>query len=168
MSTEKSLNLYELETELVEAVQAADENPDDAALKGVVALYLQGAIEKRDRMAQFLKHLEAQELFAKMEIDLLRDRQRMIGEKRERLKKWIVSVMESAGVKKLEGKTHTLSLRLNPSSVEILNPEAVPASFKTVRQEVVIDKRAIKQALEGGADVPGTDLKIGAQTLVVR
>ena len=78
------------------------------------------------------------------------------------------SAMDLAGVRKLEGQTTTLSLRMAPAAVLITNFDAVPAEYKEIRTEVVINKDAVKKALKGGAEVPGADLSKGNLYLVRR
>jgi hypothetical protein len=64
-------------------------------------------------------------------------------------------------------KTTTLSLRIAPASVLIINFDAIPAEYKEVRTEVVV-KDAVKKALKGGAEVPGAHLSKGNLYLVRR
>jgi hypothetical protein len=76
--------------------------------------------------------------------------------------------MEDAKLKKIEGRTSTLSLRACPSSVKILDEAAIPADYKVTKMEVSVDKKAVKAALEADVDVPGADLVIGKNSLVRR
>ena len=76
--------------------------------------------------------------------------------------------MELGGVKTLEGQTTTLSLRVAPASVLIIDFDAVPAEYKEIRTEVVINKDAVKKALKDGSEVPGADLSKGNFYLVRR
>ena len=76
--------------------------------------------------------------------------------------------MDLAGLKKLEGQTTTLSLRAAPASVLITDHDAVPAEYKEIRTEVVINKDAVKRALKAGRKVPGAGLSAGNSYLVRR
>ena len=96
--------------------------------------------------------------------------------------------------RRLEGKTTTFSLRACPPSVEVADESAIPAEYKLLilklpalmweqlldgleieqraavlgqvkSPEVSVDKRSIKAALDGGADVPGAGLAIGRHSL---
>jgi hypothetical protein len=96
--------------------------------------------------------------------------------------------------RRLEGKTTTFSLRACPPSVEVIDESAVPVEHKTLsvklpavtweqlldgldvelraavlelvkRPEVAVDKRSIKAAIDGGADVPGAGLVTGRHAL---
>lgn len=151
MSEERSLTLYEVETELMEALEMSDDSDPTfpQPLDTVIALYLEGAIEKRDRVAGFLKHLETQAEFAAAEIKRLQDRKRKFENAQKRLKDNIAHVMALTGQKKLEGKTSTLSLRKNPPRVVIVDEELVPAEFKTRTETWTVDKKRLKAHLEG-------------------
>ena len=95
---------------------------------------------------------------------------------------------------RLEGKTTTFSLRACPPSVEVTDESAIPAEYRMLllklpavtwerlldgleieqrsavleqvsRPEVSVDKRSIKAAIDGGADVPGAGLAVGRHSL---
>lgn len=76
--------------------------------------------------------------------------------------------MEQQGGKAIKGHYRTISLRPGAVSVEILDADAVPAEYKTVKQSVSIDKRAIRKAIEDFQDVPGAALVSGAATVTVK
>jgi hypothetical protein len=94
----------------------------------------------------------------------------------------------------LEGKTTTFSLRACPPSVEVTDESAIPSQYKTLTlklpaatweqlldgleieqrvavlgqvksPEVAVEKRSIKGAIDGGADVPGAGLATGRHSL---
>jgi hypothetical protein len=96
--------------------------------------------------------------------------------------------------RRLEGKTTTFSLRACPPSVEVIDEAAIPSEYKVLllklpagtweqlldgleieqraavlgqvkSPEVTVDKRSIKAAIDGGADVPGAGLVTGRHTL---
>jgi len=96
--------------------------------------------------------------------------------------------------RKLEGKTTTFSLRACPPSVEVTDESAIPSEHKMLTlklpavtweqlldgldierrvavleqvksPEVSVDKRSVKAAIDGGADVPGANLATGRHSL---
>ena len=96
--------------------------------------------------------------------------------------------------RRLKGKTTTFSLRVCPPSVEVTDESAIPAEYRTLTlrlpavtweqlldaldieqraavvgrvssPEVAVDKRAIKAAVDGGADVAGANLVTGRHSL---
>ncbi len=162
----KSHSLYELEEALCLLLEAAEQhNHEDPSLQAAVEEYLEAAAEKRDRVAQFLAHLAQQQEFAKGEIRRLREREAYFARQQERMESYVIQYMEAKGIRKLEGRTTTLALRACPPSVRILDQSAIPANFLVCKQEFVPDKKAIKSAIEAGADVPGADLTVGKSTL---
>ena len=161
---------------------------------------LTAAVEKRDRVGQFLAHLEQQIDFARFEIDRLRQRRATCERALARLEEYVIGTIESLGTdskgeyRALEGKTTTFSLRACPPSVEVTDESAVPSEYKTLTlklpavtweqlldgldieqrvavlgqvrgPEVTIEKRSIKAAIDGGADVPGASLATGRHSL---
>ena len=161
---------------------------------------LTAAVEKRDRVGQFLAHLEQQIDFAKLEIDRLKQRKATCERVHARLENYVIETIENLGTdskgkyRRLEGKTTTFSLRACPPSVEVTDETAIPAEYKTLTlklpavtweqlldgleieqraavlgqvkiPEVTVDKRSIKAAIDGGADVPGAGLATGRHSL---
>ena len=116
-------------------------------------------IRKVDDFCRFLSHLESQTDLAAKEIERLKARKASFENLEERLEQYAIWAMQQLGLRKLDGNTSKLTLRTNTPGVEIDNQEAVPAEFKTIKQEVVIDKRGIKKAIDSGASVPGAHLR---------
>jgi hypothetical protein len=96
--------------------------------------------------------------------------------------------------RRLEGRTTTFSLRACPTSVEVTDETVIPSEYKMLllklpavaweqlldgleieqrsavlgqvrSPEVTVDKRFIKAAIDGGADVPGAGLAVGRHSL---
>lgn len=165
----KSHSLYQIEEALSLLMEAAEQNNhEDPSLQMAIDEYLQAATEKRDRVAQFLAHLEQQQELAKTEIRRLRERESFFARQQERLEIYVIQFMESRNIRKLEGRTVTLSLRTCPPSVQILDQSSIPPQFLICKQEFVADKKAIKVAIESGVEVPGVDLQVGRNTLTVK
>ena len=99
---------------------------------------LTAAVDKRDRVGQFLSHLEQQIEFAKFEIERLKQRKAVFERALERLENYVIETIENLGIdckgkyRKLEGKTTTFSLRACPPSVEVTDESAIPAEYKTL------------------------------------
>lgn len=130
-----AITLYELESELAawaDTLDLAETAEDRAEIQARIAEYLQQATGKRDRFAQFLAHLDQQIELAKSEEERLQSRQRRIESIQTRLKEYAVRVMETLGVRKLEGNTSTLALRGKPPSVLIRDQNAIPAEYQDV------------------------------------
>jgi hypothetical protein len=119
---------------------------------------LTAAVEKRDRVGQFLAHLEQQIDFAKFEIDRLRQRKAIFERALARLENYVIETIESLGTdskgkyRALEGKTTTFSLRACPPSVQVTDESAIPSEYKllllklpAVTWERLLDRLDIEQ-----------------------
>ena len=194
--------LYVIEDQLAALIETAElvspEQEQEFRLEFQTALT--AAVEKRDRVGQFLAHLEQQIDFARFDIDRLRQRKATCERALARLEEYVIETIEKLGTdskgkyRTLEGKTTTFSLRACPPSVEVTDESAIPSQYKTLTlklpaatweqlldgleieqrvavlgqvksPEVCVEKRSIKAAIDGGADVPGADLATGRHSL---
>lgn len=192
----RELTLFQIEESLVLLAEAAEEEDVTPELEQALIRYLEGAVEKRDRVAEFILFCEAMESLAKAEVKRLQARQKRFATTRERVSAMALRVLDFLRVTKLEGKTHTLKKRKCPPSVQILEEEKIPAAYKRItvtlplpewetllrnapehlqqsvasnirKQEVAQDLEAIKQALNLEKKVEGADLVVNKFTLHV-
>lgn len=103
---------------------------------------LQKAVEKRDKVAAFIRHLEDQAAFAGAESKRLAERKHMFERAADRVRNYVRWVIEQMGQdergawRKLQGRSSTLSLRKCPDAVEITDEAAVPAAYKRLLIEL--------------------------------
>jgi hypothetical protein len=194
--------LYAIEDTLAALIETAElVSPEqEREFRTEFQTALNAAVDKRDKVGQFLTHLERQIDFARFEIDRLRQRKAASERALARLEEYVIETIEKLGTdgkgryRTLEGKTTTFSLRGCPPSVEVADESAIPAEYKTLTlklpavtweqlldgldieqraavlaqvksPEVGVDKRSIKAAFDGGADVPGAGLVSGRHAL---
>jgi len=102
---------------------------------------LRSAVDKRDRVGQFLAHLENQVTFADLEIKRLEERKGRCEKLLDKMEGYVMRVIRNlyepdakGKYPRLEGKTCTLSLRALPAKVEYREggEEQVPALYKTL------------------------------------
>jgi hypothetical protein len=193
--------LYVIEDHLAALIETAElVSPEqEQEFRAEFQTALAAAVEKRDRVGQFLTHLEQQIDFAKFEIDRLRQRKATCERALSRLEDYVIGTIENLGTdskgkyRPLEGKTTTFSLRACPPSVEVTDESAIPSEYKMLllklpavtweqlldgleieqraavlgqvkSPEVIVDKRSIKAALDGGP-VPGAGMATGRHSL---
>jgi hypothetical protein len=134
------LTLYALEEQLValsDTVEMVEPEQEQEFLKQFQQA-LTAAVEKRDRVGQFMAHLEQQAAFASAEIKRLQERKQFYDAALDRIEKYVTLTIESLGRdakgkhQKLEGKTVTFQLKKCPASVEITDESQVPATYKSV------------------------------------
>ena len=194
--------LYAIEEHLAILVDTAElVSPDqEQEFFAEFQVALTTAVEKRDRVGQFMAHLEQQIAFATFEIDRLKERKAIYQRALERIEGYVARTIEVLGMdakgkyRKLEGKTVTFSLARCPPSVELSDEAAVPAEYKSLTlkvpavvwekilaeldrdhreellgvakcQDISVDKRSIRAAINVGLTVPGADLAIGKTSL---
>jgi hypothetical protein len=132
--------LYVIEDQLAALIETAELVSPEQEQEFRVELQtaLTSAVEKRDRVGQFLAHLEQQIDFARFEIDRLRQRKATYERTLARMEDYVVETIENLGTdskgkyRTLEGKTTTFSLRACPPSVEVTDESAIPSDYKTL------------------------------------
>lgn len=91
---------------------------------------------------------------------------RQLKEEEASIKWGILAGMLQHGLKTVEFTNQRFTAKQNPVSVHILNEELIPQNYKKLKTELVVDKKAIKEAIQSGKDVEGAELTQG-YTLVV-
>jgi Siphovirus Gp157 len=166
-----NLTLYNIEHELLEVLQLRDEVASDPdmtpqeiaeSLKAIdqhIAEYVKAEVAKVDGMAAWIRECETRKMAIAEQIDRLERAEDAWGRRVDRLREMVVAVMQETGQTKLKGAFSTLRLQKNPPSVEISQPELVPAEYQRVtvtmplhvwqRLRVVIVAGAIKEGWSG-------------------
>jgi hypothetical protein len=192
----RTLTLFQIEESLVLLAESAEEEGLTPEIEGALTAYLEGAVEKRDRVAEFIHFCEAMAELAKSEVKRLQARQKHFEATAERVSNMVLHVLDWLGVKKLEGRTNTLKKRKCPPSVNVIDEQKIPAEYKRVtvtlplpqwqqllagtpedarnivlagvrKQEISLDLEAIKQALNLEKAVEGADLTLNRFKLQV-
>ena len=161
--------MYEISDHLVSLLDTYDLCETDeqrAECNAEIERYVDAQIRKVDSFCRFLSHLESQTELAEKEIKRLKAREAVFANLLERLEKYAIFTMQRNNLRKLDGDTAKLMLRVNTRGVDIDNEELVPAKFKTIRQEIQIDKRGIKKAIDAGEEVPGAHLREPSVSLI--
>jgi ribosome-associated translation inhibitor RaiA len=101
-------------------------------------------------------------------INQLKERKQRLQHRVEATRNAVASVMERAGIQKVQGADYTLSCRAIKPSVRIVNEDDLPEDYWREKVSRSPDKTTIKQALDDGYDVPGAALSNGGTGLTVR
>jgi hypothetical protein len=192
----KAFTLFQIEESLVLLAESAEDEGLTPEIETALTAYLEGAVEKRDRVAEFIHFCEAMAELAKAEVKRLQARQKHFEATAERVSGMVLRVLDWLRVKKLEGRTNTLKKRKCPPSVNVIDEQKIPAEYKRVtvtlplpqwqellagtsedsratllsvlrKQEITLDLEAIKQALNLEKAVEGADLAINRFKLQV-
>jgi len=190
------LTLFQIEEGIALLAESAEEEGLTPEIERALAAYLEGALEKRDRVAEFILYCDGMAALAKSEVQRFQARQKHFESTAERVRGMALRVLEYLGVTKLEGRTHTLKKRKCPASVALRDEIEVPAEYKRVavvlplpcwekllasvpdeirkqvrarivKQETTINLAAVKDALSQETPVPGADLLRNRFTLQI-
>ena len=196
MELAKAFTLFQIEESLMLLAESAEEEGLTPEIETALTAYLEGAVEKRDRVAEFIHFCEAMAELAKAEVKRLQARQKHFEATADRVSSMVLHVLDWLRVKKLEGRTNTLKKRKCPPSVNVIDEQKIPAEYKRVtvtlplpqwqellagasedsrntvlaglrKQEISLDLEAIKQALNLEKVVEGADLAINRFKLQV-
>jgi hypothetical protein len=196
MELAKAFTLFQIEESLMLLAESAEEEGLTPEIETALTAYLEGAVEKRDRVAEFIHFCEAMAELAKAEVKRLQARQKHFEATADRVSSMVLRVLDWLRVKKLEGRTNTLKKRKCPPSVNVIDEQKIPVEYKRVtvtlplpqwqellaeasedsrntvlsglrKQEISLDLEAIKQALNLEKVVEGADLAINRFKLQV-
>lgn len=158
-------SLYQILEDLAALLDTLDIAESDEARREIEAeinAICEREVRKVDAIANYLATLENQQRFAAEEMKRLQARKAAAERKQQRLEAYVIRIMEQAGLRKLEGRTNTFTLRPCPASVRITDELLVPPAYQIERPvEMTPDKRAIRAAIEAGECVDGTELVTG-------
>lgn len=192
----QTLTLFQIEESLVLLAESAEEEGLTPEIETALTAYLEGAVEKRDRVAEFIHFCDAMAELAKAEVKRLQARQKHFEATARRVSTMVLHVLDWLGVKKLEGRINTLKKRKRPSSVNVIDELRIPAEYKrmtvtlplpqwqvlldgvpeesrtailsaVLKERTSLDLKAIKQALNLEKPVEGADLALNRFKLQV-
>jgi hypothetical protein len=163
-------NLYDLSTALAVLNENIMENDGvlSEEFEQTLEALLPAITDKAGNISRWCRNLEGNIDSIDAEITRLRKRKDVNDHLKERLKEYLKDCMAKAGLAKLDIGIMTVSVQKNPPSVEITNEETVNAQYKTVKTQVVIDKKMLLEDLKAGIRVTGAELVTGKTHLRIR
>jgi hypothetical protein len=125
-----------------------------------------GAIEKRDRIANFLWRWEAEAQYVRTREQGLADYRHQIEKVIGCIKETIKVQFENWGVRKVEGRESRFTLKKNPPKVEVFDESALPGEY--INYVPTPDKRKIADDLSAGKQIPGARYADPSQRLEIK
>ncbi len=116
---------------------------------------------KVDAYAGLIRQLEAFAATRKAEAKRMADLAKSDENRAKWLKERLLLAMDVIGETRIDGDRHRVSIAKNGGKVPVVVPDdvdALPDAFVRTVVKRDADKDAIREALEGGADVPGCKL----------
>lgn len=161
-------NLYEIAADYRDvAAMLADDEVDTQAVMDTLES-IQGEFEdKADNLACIVKELEAAAGAIKAEADRLSERAAGKSAKAKRLRAYLCQQMELSGIKRVETARNQLSLRGTAGSLKFRDEGAFMRWAMDGHKEFLrerdpeIDKKAVRDALKSGQELPGASVEKG-------
>jgi hypothetical protein len=94
MELAKSFTLFQIEESLMLLAESAEEEGLTAEIETALTAYLEGAVEKRDRVAEFIHFCEAMAELAKAEVKRLQARQKHFEATADRVSSTVLHVLD--------------------------------------------------------------------------
>lgn len=152
----RTMNIYGLTEELQRLLDIEDETEEQSAL----VEYVSGQIEKKaEGYGNAISYLEDMAGAAKQRAKDITAHAKALENKAARMRDFLKRAMLDSGIMKINTQSHTFSVAATAGSVEIIEPDIIPARFLTViPEQYVPDKTAIKEAIKNGEEVPGAEI----------
>lgn len=169
IAIDRNKSLFAIEDHLEALFDSLDliEDPElRAQAESEIDLYLLAEVRKVDSITNYISHCESQQAHAAEEIKRLQARKRTAERNQERVEASVMRVMNMWSMKKLEGRTSSLTLRACPPAVEVVDQTLVPPGYLVTKVTESVDKMAAKVHMAGGQTIPGLRLVTDRKSVV--
>lgn len=149
-------SLYKISADMAAIISALEENGGEVTpeIEQAMSITEDQFTAKSVDYGQAIITLRSMAAAAKEEKERLANLQKFYENAEKRLSGALLNAMELFGKPKVETPTMRLTARHTAATV-IEDLDMVPKQYTTTKVEVVADKKAIKEAIMGGEDVPG-------------
>lgn len=155
-------NLYNLSAE-VAAIKEKLENSelDQQTIADTLEAESFDFEEKCKAVAYVIKEFKAKDEALIEALDEMELRRHAIKNKIYSLNDYLLTCLQQAGVKKVEGVEFDISVRKNPQSVEVLQSGLIPSQYWRTPEPApaTLDKKTLLKDLREGRNIPGCQLK---------
>jgi hypothetical protein len=158
------MNLYEL-TSNYKSIQEKLFNPETGEIDQFELENLnlaEGDVkEKSIAVAKFIKNIEAERVAIDDALSQMKLREVRLYNKIDYLTNYLKSNMEKSEINEISCPYFEIKIKKCPVSVNVIDEELVPIEYKrkVIKETISIDKTKIKDAITGGAVIPGAELK---------
>jgi len=145
------MNLYEITSKFVEL-----NNNDELTQEEYEEMGKELALELKNKSSNIIGYIQNNDLMIeglKKEEERLKGIRKALETKQERFKSYVKQNMERLELNKIDTELGTISIRKNPISVEIIDETKIPNEFKKIKQEIVIDKKAIADNFKANGEI---------------
>lgn len=158
---------FDLDNALAAVADAKDPEQIAAAEAGLMQ-HIQAQTDKVSAIGLVLNRMEREAAGLYAEAELIAAAAARVETEQKRLRMYVQRAMELSGTSQLKSPLATFSIADGAESVEIVNADMIPDTYRRELGPPPPDKRAIKDALKAGKSVPGARLTKGEASLRVR
>jgi hypothetical protein len=144
----------------------AEQEMFDVSQQTELAAYLEGAVEKRDRLGEFIMRMESEAEAIRNEEKRLAERRHVFEKIAGCMREGIHQQMRDWELKKVEGAMFTFAVQACPASVEITDEAQIPGEYVDYKPQV--DRNKVKEDLKAGKEVPGARLVTDKTSLRIK
>lgn len=161
-------SLYHIQSEYLQLAAILEDNGGEITeeIESQLAINQDQLEAKGVNYALVIRQMTGEADMIKGEIDRLTKLMKSKQNAADRLKNTIKSAMELYGIQSIKGELINITLRNNAGSVVIENDAQIPAEYVDVKEVRTPDKKAIKTALEGGAEIPGVYIQSSKSVII--
>lgn len=154
------MKLYEMPRvyEQLYATMTNDDEVTDEEMLAALAEVDESFRTKVENCAKLLSQLEASAESCGREMDRLAKRKKSCENRARWMKDYVHQCMQDMGMREVDGDIFRVVIHKNPPSVFIADESVVPEEYY-VTPPSKVSKSAIKEAIDGGAEVPGCSLQ---------
>jgi hypothetical protein len=154
------VKLYQIADEFVAAMAQLDEAGfDEQTIADTMEGFAGTFEEKAANVIAWIENISAEADAIKAHIAKLKTRMEHLNKSADSMREYLKVQMLRTDMKKLMANGATVSVRNNPPSVKIADGVELPEIFlREIPATFEPDKKAIKEALENGKQVPGCSL----------
>ena len=161
----EGLKLYEIQQGMIDQLDIfleSEGNDSDQENYSEIMLFLKEELKnKSSSIIQYIQNLQMLNKSTKEEADRLQKLIKTRSNKIERLKNYLISVMQVLEQKKIETDLGSYGIRKTPDKVEIYDLSALPKEFIRIKEEKEPDKDKIKAYIREYGELNGARITCG-------
>ena len=155
------MNLYKLAENYNCVMQMIEDDEMDVTTLTDTLESIEASIEvKASNVVYLVKNLDAYSVGIETEIKRLQAKQKAVQAKRDSIKEFLFTQLESMGMTEIKTNIATIKQVNNPPSVLLSDESVIPAKYQTIiPASYKISKTEIAKDLKAGLEVPGATLQ---------
>ncbi|EJD5654702.1 siphovirus Gp157 family protein [Staphylococcus pseudintermedius] len=159
-------NLFEINDKYLSVLEMWNDDIDSTVIKDTLDSIEAELNEKVDNIIGLKRSVDGDIDVIDKEIKRLQTIKKQKQNLSDRLKNYLLEMLEQRDLKKYRTSTNYIYKRRNASSVHIIDENIIDKSY-FIEQAPKLNKKLIKEDIEAGADVEGAELR-DSESLVIK